>query len=70
MFADKKYAGIADAIIFSIVHVFLQQITTGFYEEIVYRGLILGGYFEQEDRSWKKRMVYAFVSFVTNARKI
>lgn len=58
----KNFSGLTLSAV--IAHVFLQQITTGFYEEIVYRGLILGGYFAQEDRSWKKRMVYAFVSFV------
>ena len=58
----KEFVGLTVPVV--IAHIFLQQITTGFYEETVYRGLILGGYFEQEDRSWKKRVVYAFVSFV------
>ena len=47
-----------------ISHIILQQLTTGFYEEIVYRGLLLGGYFEHEDPSWIIRLFYAFVSFI------
>lgn len=47
-----------------ISQIFLQQITTGFYEEITCRGLFLGGYFEQENNTWKCRLLYALGSFV------
>jgi len=47
-----------------VISALLLQITTGLYEEIVYRGLMLEGYFEQEKRDWKKRLFYAFCSFL------
>lgn len=46
-----------------VSQIFLQQITTGFYEEIVYRGFVLEGYFEQENKDWKQRLLYASLSF-------
>ena len=47
-----------------ISHLLLQQITTGFYEEIAFRGLFLEGYFQQENRDWKRRLLYASSSFI------
>ena len=47
-----------------ISHLLLQQITTGFYEEIAFRGLLLEGYFQQENRDWKRRLLYASFSFI------
>jgi len=41
-----------------------QQITTGFYEEIVYRGFIVEGYFYQRKQNILARLGYASISFV------
>ena len=41
-----------------------QQITTGFFEEILYRGLLIGGYFHEEKQNAYKRLMYAGLSFV------
>lgn len=41
-----------------------QQITTGFFEEILYRGLLLEGYFHEEKQNVYKRLMYAGLAFV------
>lgn len=45
-------------------HLFLQQITTGFFEEMTYRGLVLEGYFLQENKTLKAELIYAFASYL------
>lgn len=46
-----------------ISKIILQQITTGFYEELNYRYLILEGYFYGK-KSVGNRLIYAFLSFI------
>jgi len=43
---------------------FCQQITTGFFEEITYRGFILEGYFYHEKQKVSTRLIYTLVSFL------
>ena len=47
--------------------IFLQQFTTGFWEEMVFRAYLMEGYYSavsSEERTWKDRLYYAFVSGV------
>ena len=46
-----------------ISQILLQQLTTGFYEELNYRFLILEGFFYGK-RSIKNKLIYAFISSV------
>lgn len=47
-----------------VSRIFLQQLTTGFYEELVFRGLVLEGYFHQDRKTWQIRLLYAAISFL------
>ncbi len=57
-----RIAGLSPGIIVS--RILLQQLTTGFYEELVFRGLVLEGYFHQDRKTWQVRLRYAAVSFL------
>ncbi len=57
----ESFTGISAGILFS--KVFLQQITTGFYEELNYRALILEGY-HYGKKNVGRKILYAFISFV------
>ena len=46
-----------------VSQIILQQITTGFYEELNYRFLILEGYF-YGTKTIKSKLMYSFISFV------
>ncbi|MBR5230655.1 MAG: CPBP family intramembrane metalloprotease [Clostridia bacterium] len=45
-------------------HVILQQLATGFFEEGLFRGLVLEGYFACEKKTALKRVCYAMFSFL------
>lgn len=45
-----------------ISRIIMQQLATGFYEELNYRVLILEGYFYGAQTVWRK-IIYAFISF-------
>lgn len=57
-----RIAGLSFGIVVS--RILLQQLTTGFYEEVVFRGLVLEGYFHQVRKTWQVRLLYAAVSFL------
>lgn len=57
----KAITGIASALFFT--KVILQQIATGFYEELHYRFLICEGYFHGK-QTVTRRLLYAFLSFL------
>lgn len=57
----KTITGLTAGLLIS--RIFLQQITTGFYEELNYRFLVLEGYFHG-NRCVKNRLIYAFISFI------
>ena len=46
-----------------ITQIFLQQITTGFYEELHYRVLILEGYFHGPQNT-RNKLLYGFINFL------
>lgn len=58
----RRIVGLSFGIVVS--RIFLQQLTTGFYEELVFRGLVLEGYFHQERKTWQVRLLYAAISFL------
>nr|WP_307990763.1 CPBP family intramembrane glutamic endopeptidase [uncultured Niameybacter sp.] len=47
-----------------ISQLLFQQITTGFYEEITYRGFVVEGYFYQRKQNIFARLGYASISFI------
>ena len=40
-----------------------QQLTTGFFEEVTYRGLLLEGYFQSSEKTVSARLLYGLLSF-------
>lgn len=42
---------------------FFQQITTGLWEEITFRGFVCEGYWQNGELTKKKRIIYALISF-------
>lgn len=45
--------------------IFLQQITTGFFEEMLFRAYLMEGYYSglsAEERTWGQRLYYSFLS--------
>lgn len=57
----KAITGLSMGILIS--HLVLQQLTTGFYEELNYRFLILEGFFYGKN-SIRNKIIYAFLSFL------
>lgn len=57
----KKIAGLTSGLLIS--RIILQQIATGFYEELNYRLLVLEGYF-YGTQNIKNKLMYGFTSFV------
>ncbi len=57
----KSITGLTSGILIS--RIILQQIATGFFEELNFRMLILEGYFHG-NRTLKNRLIYAFLSFL------
>ena len=44
-------------------HLIAQQLTTGFFEEVTYRGLLLEGYFQSSEKTVSARLLYGLLSF-------
>lgn len=58
---SESFSGLSAGIVFS--RIFFQQITTGFYEELNYRVLVLEGY-DHAKKNVGMKILYALISFV------
>lgn len=56
----KAVVGLSFGLIIS--QLFLQQLTTGFYEELCTRALVIEGYFHQKCKSLSVKLIYVIIS--------